>query len=205
MIKFHNDLDLSVKQAFEYIQKIDPSRAPVCQRGCTVCCENVYFEIFLDEMPVFISALNKLPFKLKKQIAKNIAAITEMYILNGGRTNPVIDKEACDSKAVEAFRLKYRCPLLVSGGCVIYPDRPAACRTYFSTNKSLCENWNADMNVSNVIDDHIKHFIDLQSGLTILPMHPFLNIEFIGNKFVIARNTARLLENVVEKPKARKD
>ena len=180
MIKYHENIDNEIKK------KIDSSELNiVCSKGCSTCCENVHISVFPEELNIIVRSLNNLNYKTRNSIAKKINLIDKTWKSSGSIS--------FKSDAIEDIQLfmnnqhkinSYVCPLLQNGICLIYENRPAVCRVYYSSNENLCQSLNADMNYKDVYYKYYTPYISTDNDQIMLPFSLFRNIDFINNKFV---------------------
>jgi len=89
-----------------------------CHAGVScylVCCHKVELRLF----PVDV-------LRLKSHLGLNSAAFLEQYTSIGQGGHPFFPAVMLNMKSSEG----YPCPFLVKEGCLVYADRPSACRTY---------------------------------------------------------------------------
>lgn len=177
MINFHKNIDIDVDQRLK-----SSTFQIACKKGCSKCCHNVFLCVSENEINSIVRSMNSLNFKIRKKIAKVISEIDKKWISKGTVTLNTIDD--FNKYLIQQQKLNsYTCPLLLNNQCSIYQDRPAVCRIYHSSNESLCENLNADMNYIDIYKKYVQ-ISENESGKSIMPSPLFRNIDFKDNKFI---------------------
>jgi len=110
-----------------------------CREGCAACCRQLV-TASVPEACALLDAIEALPDK-ERQGAEERFADTERRLQEAGLLEPVesinepsLDGESHYHLASRVYRLGASCPLLESGRCVAYAERPVACREYYVTS-----------------------------------------------------------------------
>ena len=180
MIKFHKKIDEIVEKEIA-----DLKIKPVCQSGCSECCRKVHISVFPEEINTIVEALNSMDFKVRKAIANKIAIIDKNHFGKKSLLFSNSDISEMQNHLHEQQKQNsYECPLLHGDKCLIYHDRPAVCRTYYSTDSELCKTLNGDIKITKAYENNTTTYIMKTDNNTVLPMSLFRNIDFKKNKFI---------------------
>jgi len=168
------------------IQEKNIKNKIICKKGCTICCESVNLFVFPQEIFLIVNALNKLPFKQRKEIAKKIKNIDkewDLKVRNKGskRFNGPLPADLLQEMLYE---VRYRCPFLFGNTCIIYENRPTVCRSYFSDNLEACKKESVFYNLIDEVKKSIyKEYPTDNKDIPIIPL--LRNIDFKNNKFIV--------------------
>lgn len=107
-----------------------------CQRGCTACCHrNVR-----GTLPEILAIASKLFHELDQDSLQSL-----LEDLDASPYTSAINRRE------QFFRQNAPCPLLKDGACIVYDDRPMACRAVVSPNRDICDSWLLETDTSNFI------------------------------------------------------
>lgn len=120
-------------------------RAVSCRVGCASCCRHV-----VPVAPVEALAVSKLvkslPAKQREAVRRRFAAavrkLEELSLVDAhaprGRTaltaTPTRERSAWDVASATYFNAGVTCPFLESERCIVYAERPVACRQHLVTS-----------------------------------------------------------------------
>jgi len=120
-------------------------RDRLCPQTCYACCVNTATLLFAEVEGVYLKeGLEALPAEVRDYILKKAKrAILHMESL-GYTMNSMVDDAG--NKAIDAIKgsTESECPMLVSGVCLVYKQRPVICRIWghpmFNGDKVSCCN-----------------------------------------------------------------
>jgi Fe-S-cluster containining protein len=113
-------------------------REITCRPGCGTCCQQL--------VPVSVPELRQLSMVLAEhsQSERIVDRYRKLHnrLRTAGLSEPVkgiatSSKETIAQLAREYFHLGVSCPFLGDGHCLIYPNRPLACREYLVTSPAI--------------------------------------------------------------------
>lgn len=105
--------------------KMSNWESPACQQGCNYCC---YLEVHAEPAEIFY-----LTNKLRKTLSLEKRQQLQSKLEETAKVIQGTDK-------ISRFAAKIPCALLAEDGtCSVYKYRPISCRSYFSTDVSVCQ------------------------------------------------------------------
>ncbi|MGB6328561.1 MAG: YkgJ family cysteine cluster protein [Halarcobacter sp.] len=127
------------------------SKKAVCQKGCNLCC-NFLVPVTIMDVKFILQALENIDNEKKELILENLYYNEDIVEY----TNEDLIKKLLEEKTSE---VSIKCPFSSDGGCMVYENRPIACRLHNSSDISLCENYSADLSFHEVPE--IKKILDI--------------------------------------------
>lgn len=131
---FFTKLDKEILSFLEKQKEV--GNIPVCEKNCNHCCKKVPLIASKIEIQQISKKLNTLNKMLQKEIKTNIQKLDKKYKTN---EHGKLIKNVQDLEKSEFLKMSYQCPFLMGNACAIYDVRPRLCRTYFSSNKEICQ------------------------------------------------------------------
>ncbi len=121
----HGTVDEAIRHLFTYGTGPDGEKAvATCRKGCPSCCyEPVYAE--RTEATLIAQRLLTLDPEVRARVLARVRDWLERF-----RSSPLRAEESPDVIPYRLMRLP--CPLLEGGECLVYEDRPVACRTHIA-------------------------------------------------------------------------
>lgn len=128
-------------QALEVVGLVAMGRTPSCQKGCAACCR-MLVPLSSPEAFALREWVRSRPTEEQARIAARLAEAKAHLISHGiwqrlcklceGSTPPTDD--ALEDVNREYYALRMPCPFLEEEACMIYDERPAACRELLVTS-----------------------------------------------------------------------
>lgn len=132
-------LNKVIQTLFDRIIQLEVNDEQItCQSGCWACCQQLV-PLSIPEAYYLRKIVFSLPKKLRRCVnQKFIEAVRQLEVAH---LLEKFDRPRSYSDIQEAyFRLGILCPFLEKGICLIYPDRPLACREYVvKSPRSRCK------------------------------------------------------------------
>ena len=175
----YSKIDLAINDFIQ--EEAKKGNCIACGDGCSDCCKSVPLMLSPSEIDVIVQKLNSLNKHQKKSISKNIKQLDKKYTAQPENINS--HEKLAHSKSIN---MNYQCPFLLGNRCAIYEVRPIICRTYFSTDKTLCKSSTGnlifklpeELAFSNTIDGYDA------IGKQFIKSHAHRSIDFKDGKFI---------------------
>ena len=119
-----NELRARCDAAFQQVSREHP-RAVACKPGCDDCC-HALFDLSPMETLALAIAFKQLPRQERREALRRAEKAARIYDETA--------RKVLAAQGEERLKLLYQarvpCPLLKSGRCILYEERPATCRLY---------------------------------------------------------------------------
>jgi Fe-S-cluster containining protein len=190
----YKEIDIEIEKFIKTEQ--EKGNCIACEKNCSDCCTNVPLLVTPSELDFIVFELNKLNTIQKKNISKNIKQLDKKYTSKPEHNNSIEDIQNS-----RAFNMNYKCPFLLGSSCMVYNARPILCRTYMSSDKSLCKNGTGNMlfklpdNLINI--NLIKDYDTIKNNQ--IRSHAHRSIEYKNGRFISMSNVLLKKANMMNK------
>lgn len=155
-----------------------------CEKGCSTCCKNVPLIATKVEIKLIAQKLNTFNKILQDTIKSNIKKLDKKYQV--GKSMRIGSMEDLNNN--EKFLMSYPCAFLIGNSCTIYDVRPKICRTYYSSNKNICnEKGTADLFIQlpgELLKEYKIDYPENYKDNDEIVGHVHRCIDFKNNKFI---------------------
>lgn len=119
-----NELRARCDAAFQRVSQ-EHAQAVACKPGCDDCC-HALFDLSPMEALALVVAFKHLPRQERREALRRAEKAARIY----DETARKVLTAPADERLKLLSQARVPCPLLNSGRCILYEERPATCRLY---------------------------------------------------------------------------